>query len=178
VVSRYVRALGARVLVHTVPSAGLRSNDGAVPREVPLEELLSASDIVTLHTPLTAMTARMLDRTRLALMKPTAFVVNTARADLIDQGALVAALRSNRLGGAALDVYHDSPGVAELRSHPRVILTPHIAGSTHESLNRVSESAIASVLAAKRGKLIVDDVVNEEALNPQNHALQRKARMP
>lgn len=99
-----------------------------------LEELLELSDTLTLHCPLTAETAGMIGREALARLPDGAFVINTARGGIIDEAALLEALDSGRVAGAALDVFaSEPPGPGSLATHPRVLPTPHIGGHTHES---------------------------------------------
>lgn len=102
--------------------------------------LLEQSDVVSLHIPLTAETRGLLDEDRLSRMKRDAVVINTARGGIIDETALARMLREGRLGGAALDVFEDEPLPAgsPLVGAPRLLLTPHIAGVTLESNERVS----------------------------------------
>lgn len=98
---------------------------------VDLLDLLRAADFVTLHVPHTPETAGMIGAEQLALMKPTAFLINTARGGLIDEEALLDALENGRLAGAALDVFASEPAIdSKLAQHERVIATPHIAAST------------------------------------------------
>ncbi|HET7730128.1 MAG TPA: hydroxyacid dehydrogenase [Usitatibacter sp.] len=115
----------------------------------PLEALLEESDVVSLHVPLTPQTRGLLDARRLQLMKRDAILVNTARGGIVDEAALAAMLREGRLGGAALDVFEKEPLAAgsPLTGAPRLLLTPHIAGVTVESNERVS-SLIAERVAA------------------------------
>ena len=102
-----------------------------------------------MHLPLTEKTAGMLDRAALARMKPDAVPVNTSRGGVVDEAALAHALREGRLGGAALDVFEREPlpAASPLTGCPRLLLTPHIAGVTRDSNERVS-SLIASKVAA------------------------------
>ncbi|GAA3155238.1 hydroxyacid dehydrogenase [Planomonospora alba] len=112
-----------------------------------LEELLRLSDVVTLHAPLTDGTRNLLDARRLALLKPTAIVVNTARGPLIDQDALADALEGGRLAAAGIDVFDPEPPPpgARLLSAPNVVLTPHAGAVTRETLVRIALAAVENV---------------------------------
>ena len=122
----------------------------ASPREVPrrvrlvdLDVVLSASDVVSLHVPLTADTAGLIGRHELALMKHDAVIINTARGGLIDEAALVEALDGQRLGGVGLDVLADEPPVGSvLLAHPKVLVTSHIGGGTDEAVYAMGRAAI------------------------------------
>ena len=105
-----------------------------------LDELLATSDVVTLHVPLLDATRGLINASRLAAMKPDAILINTARGGIVDEAALAAALKANKLGGAALDVFDEEPLKAgsPLAGCPNLILTPHIAGVTKEANTRVS----------------------------------------
>ena len=119
-----------------------------------LDELLATSDIVSLHAPLDPSTRHMLDAAVIARMKPGVFLVNTSRGGLIDQPALVDALRSGHVGAAALDVLEREPIAADdpLLTLPNVVLTPHAAFYSRESLvemkTRVAEGIVAAMAAA------------------------------
>ncbi len=116
------------------------------------DELLRIADVVTLHVPLTPATRGLLDAARLAQMKPAAILINTARGGVVDEAALAVALRSGKLGGAALDVFEHEPLPAgsPLAGCPNLILTPHVAGVTSESNVRVSTMIADKVAAALR----------------------------
>ncbi|MEU1596904.1 2-hydroxyacid dehydrogenase [Streptomyces sp. NPDC005708] len=129
-------------------------------RHVELDELLRTSDYVTLHAPLTEATRHLLDADRLAMMKPTAFVINTARGALIDQDALADALENGVLAGAGIDVFDPEPPTAALRllKAPNVVLSPHVAGVTRETLVRIAVAAVqnaADFLAGRAPRDIV-----------------------
>jgi len=111
-----------------------------------LDDLLAQSDIVTLHSPMTEETRGMIDARRLALMKPGSSIINTARGELIDQEALIAALESGHLAGAGLDVYPDEPNVDKrLLRHPNVMTLPHIGSATAEGREASGEKVIANI---------------------------------
>ncbi|MGR6968514.1 2-hydroxyacid dehydrogenase [Streptomyces cynarae] len=113
-------------------------------RYADLDELLRTSDYVTLHAPLTDATRHLLNAERLALLKPTAFVINTARGALIDQDALADALEAGALAGAGIDVFDPEPPTPALRllKAPNVVLSPHVAGVTRETLVRIALAAV------------------------------------
>ena len=111
-----------------------------------LDDLLTQSDIVTLHSPLTKETRGMIDARRIALMKPGSSIINTARGELIDQEALIGALKSGHLAGAGLDVYPDEPNVDKrLLRHPNVMTLPHIGSATAEGREASGEKVIANI---------------------------------
>lgn len=139
-IGRRVATLAGPFGVHLLAAtwnldAGRAAAVGA--RHVPIETLLQESDIVSLHLRLSAETEAVINRERFALMKPGAFLVNTARGRLVDREALVDALRHGRLAGAALDVFHEEPIAANdpLLTLPSVVLTPHNAGMTQEVID-------------------------------------------
>jgi lactate dehydrogenase-like 2-hydroxyacid dehydrogenase len=123
-------------------------------RNASLGGLLGEADVVTLHCPLTPETRHLLDASALAAMKPTAVLVNTARGPVVDEKALVKALRSGALAGAALDVFEHEPAVPdELLELENVVLTPHIASATRETrleMGRLVVSALRAVLLEGR----------------------------
>ena len=118
-------------------------------RACTLDELLREADVVSLHVPLEAATRNLMNAQRLAIMKPDAMLINTSRGGVVDEAALADALREGRLGGAALDVFEREPlpAASPLAGCPNLLLTPHIAGVTRNSNERVS-SLIASKVAA------------------------------
>jgi D-3-phosphoglycerate dehydrogenase / 2-oxoglutarate reductase len=136
---------------------------------LPLDELLRRADIVTLHLPSTSATHHLMNRERLALMKPTALLVNTARGALVDEAALYDALRSGRLAGAGLDVFEREPCTASpLFELDNVILSPHVAGVDETSEVAMADRAIDAILAVRRGaKPAGDCLINPEAVAPR-----------
>jgi len=132
-------------------------------RFAPLEGLLGQADILSLHCPLSAETRHLLDARRLALMKPTAYLINTARGPVVEERALVEALRAGRIAGAALDVYEDeprlAPGLAELHN---VVLFPHIGSSTLEAREGMARLVAENIRAALAGRRPLN-IVNPEA---------------
>ncbi|MGI8424306.1 MAG: phosphoglycerate dehydrogenase [Chloroflexota bacterium] len=128
---------------------------GAGVMYAPLEELLAQADFITLHAPATAETRHLLNDTSLAKCKPGAYVVNTARGDLIDEAALVRALDSGLIAGAALDVFEQEPPTAAQKPvirHPLVLPLSHCAGATVESQRRAAGIALEQVLEVARGE--------------------------
>jgi glyoxylate reductase len=121
-------------------------------RQVALEELLAESDFVSLHVPLSAETRHLIDAAALARMKPTAYLINTARGPVVDEAALVAALRAGRIAGAGLDVYEDEPRMAEgLADCPNTVLLPHLGSATVATRAAMARMAAENVVAALRG---------------------------
>jgi glyoxylate reductase len=122
-------------------------------RRVPLEELLREADFISLHVPLSDATRHLIGRKELALMKPTAVLINTARGPVVDEEALVEALREKRLFAAGLDVYEREPalhpGLFELEN---VVLLPHIGSATVSTRNRMAQMAAENLIAMLAGR--------------------------
>jgi glyoxylate reductase len=121
---------------------------------VPLEQLLTESDIVTLHVPLTPETRKLIGARELALMKPRSILINTARGPVVDTEALVRALRTGHLWGAGLDVTDPEPLPADhpLLQCPNVIVTPHIASASETTRARMAELAAENLVAALQNR--------------------------
>lgn len=150
-VAKRARALGMRVAAYdpnVLPGDPAWTNLGVA--HLDLVPLLSDSDVVSLHVPLLPSTRNLIDVAALALMKPDAILINTARGGIIDEAAVVAALRLKRLGMAFLDVLDKEPPPANsmFRGVPNLVLTPHVAGNTVESNVRVSSMTVANVKRA------------------------------
>jgi glyoxylate reductase len=119
----------------------------------PLETLLAESDVVVVLVPLTAETRHLINAERLAMMKPGAFFINVARGKVMDEAALVSALQSGHLAGAALDVYEEEPVVNEaLFTMENVVLTPHTGGATREQRRRGRLEAAGEIARFLRGE--------------------------
>jgi D-3-phosphoglycerate dehydrogenase / 2-oxoglutarate reductase len=132
---------------------------GAKP--VSREEAISQADFLTLHTPLTEETRKMIGRRELSQMKKSALLINTARGGIVDDQALVEALDEGVLAGAGIDVFEEEPPEdLSIRSHPKILSTPHIAGLTDEARYRMSWGASERVACALRGQRPLD-VVNK-----------------
>ena len=120
---------------------------------VVLDDLLARADFVCCHVPANAQTTGMLSRQRFAKMKPTAYIINTSRGEVIEEADLVDALKSGKIAGAALDVRaSEPPGSRELELLPNVILTPHIAAFTEEAQQRVARAVCEDVARVLEGK--------------------------
>lgn len=127
-----------------------------------LEDLLSKSDFVTLHVPLTEETRHMINKETLAKMKKRSYLINTARGSVVDENDLVEALRLGHLAGAALDVFDNEPNInPELLGMENVVLTPHIASATWEAREEYGRLAVQAILDTLAGKK-PENLVNEE----------------
>lgn len=159
-VAKRCRAFGMRVLAHDPYLTDDRAEDLRVQRAT-LDEVLEAADVLSLHVPLTDDTRGLIDSGALARMKKGAFLVNVARGGVVDEAALVDALESGRLAGAALDVYaaEPLPEDSPLRDVPNLVLTPHLGASTAEAQELVARE----IAEAVRGALADGDL--SRALN-------------
>jgi D-3-phosphoglycerate dehydrogenase len=132
-----------------------------------LDTALARADFVSIHCPKTPETVGMFNTARLAHMKPTAYLVNTARGGIIDEPALYAALSTGKLAGAGLDVYEKEPVQPDnqLLKLGNVISAPHMAGVTRESLDRMGLETAKNILSVLDGKPIRGNVINQEVLH-------------
>jgi len=130
----------------------IEKTTGASYRDTP-EAVLKEADVVSIHVPLLDSTKHLINKERLAMMKPSAYIVNTSRGPVIDEVALVEALKNNVIKGAALDVFENepklAPGLAELSN---VVITPHIASATEETRSKMSEMAAQAIIDALEGR--------------------------
>ena len=150
--ARLAAACGAPVVVHTRSNVVL---PGGMRPEPNLDRLLETVDILSLHCPLTAQTRGLIGAPQLARMKPEALIINTARGPVVDEAALVEALKSGRIAGAGLDTYADEPPGAghPLYALPNVILTPHIAAATTGAMVKMGTIAAANITGWLRGEV-------------------------
>jgi len=129
-----------------------------------LKRLLRESDFVSLHVPLTEKTKHLIGANELAMMKPTAFLINTSRGPVVDEQALVKVLRERKIGGAGLDVYENEPALAPgLTELDNVTLLPHIGSGTLETRTRMASLAVENLLAGLRGD-VPPNILNPEVM--------------
>jgi autoinducer 2 (AI-2) kinase len=159
-VARRVTAFGARVVFF---DPGIDESAGALlsAKKVTLDELLSESDFVSLHAPAIEATRGMIGRDAFARMKQGAFFINTARASLVDDGALRESLESGRLAGAALDVFSVEPPGSDdpVISRPNVVATPHLGGNTAETAahqGAIAAEELSRLLKGERPEFILN----------------------
>jgi D-3-phosphoglycerate dehydrogenase len=145
-------AFGMEVLIYDVyQDVGAASACGA--RYAPLEEVLARADVVSLHAPATPQTRGLINAHTLAQMKPTAYLINTARGELVDEDALLHALLQGTIAGAGLDVFSREPPdpANPLLALPNVLATAHVAGITTQSVARMADLSVENILAVLRG---------------------------
>ncbi|HEU4677087.1 MAG TPA: NAD(P)-dependent oxidoreductase, partial [Candidatus Paceibacterota bacterium] len=117
------------------------------------EEVLREADVVSLHVPLLPSTTHLINAERLSMMKPTAYLINTSRGPVIDEAALVAALKAGTIRGAGLDVFENEPALAPgLAECENAVITPHIASASEETRNKMSEIAAENVIQFLKGQ--------------------------
>jgi phosphoglycerate dehydrogenase-like enzyme len=149
------RAFGMRVLAWSPRlTDDAAAAAGAACR--PLDDLLRESDVVSVHASLNADSRGLIDARRLGLMRPSAFLINTARGPIVDETALIAALRDSRIAGAGLDVFNEEPlpAVHPLTALPNVVLTPHLGWPTDDGYSKFADAACDVLLAYARGDAV------------------------
>ena len=162
-VARFANAMEMQVLYSDVrPNPDLEQKYGA--KKVELDELLKRSDVVSVHVPLLPSTRHLINASKLKIMKKSAILINTSRGPVLDEKALVSALKKKQIYGAGLDVYEFEPKQAPgLRTLPNVILTPHTASATEEARNEMSKLAARNIIAALSGE-VPPALVNKDVL--------------
>ncbi len=161
VAQRAHHGFGMRVIFHDPypPAPDVARSLGAEPRER-LEQVLEEADFVSLHCPATPETRHLMNAERLALLQPGAYLINTARGDVVDEAALVAALRGGRLAGAGLDVFEREPQVSpELLAMENVVLLPHLGSATRETRVAMGLRALENLRLFFQGAPLRDKVV-------------------
>jgi phosphoglycerate dehydrogenase-like enzyme len=164
-VARIAAAFGMGVLAWDRTPGRAYADDEPVAERLPLDDLLARSDVVSVHLKLSPESTGLLDRDRLARMRPGAILVNTARGAIVDEPALVDALRSGRLAGAGLDVFATEPLPTghPLRTAPNVVLTPHIGWKVEEVFAEWAEIAADQLAAWLDGRLPAAEVLDPAA---------------
>jgi glyoxylate reductase len=149
--ARRDRGFGMEVIYHNRKESSRAGDVGAT--LVPLDDLLCRSDFVSMHVPSTSQTRHLIGERELGLMKRTAILVNASRGDVVDEAALVRALREGTIAAAGLDVYENeprlAPGLADLEN---VVLTPHTGSATHETRDRMAVMAARNLIDALEGR--------------------------
>jgi D-3-phosphoglycerate dehydrogenase / 2-oxoglutarate reductase len=131
-----------------------------------LDAALPRADFVSIHCPKNTETVGMFNAARMKLMKPTGYLINTARGGIVVESALYDALVSNKLAGAGLDVFEQEPPPAghKIFSLPNVIMAPHVAGVTREAVDRMSEQTARNILSVLDGEPLRQNVINQDVL--------------
>jgi D-3-phosphoglycerate dehydrogenase / 2-oxoglutarate reductase len=180
-VARRALGLGMRAVAYDPFVAGERFRELGVDRVATPEEVYAAADFLTLHLPLTPETRGSLDAAAFAAMRDGVRVVNAARGALVDEGALLDALRSGKVGGAALDVFSAEPYAGPLLELENVVVTPHLAASTDEAQDRAGVIVAEQVAAALEGGLVANAVnipaIGAEALEALGPYVPLAARL-
>jgi D-3-phosphoglycerate dehydrogenase len=151
-VGRRAAAFGMNVIIYD-PNVSEHELEHGNAEPVSLQDLFAWSDFISLHLPLNVQTRDLLGPLAFSQMRDDVRIISTARGGIIDEAALLNALNSGKVAGAALDVFEkEPPGLTELVAHPRVIATPHIGAQTAEAQSRAAEDIANEVLAALRGE--------------------------
>ena len=165
-VARRAHAFGMRVLYWTPRRKPESEEREAGLTYAPLDQLLRESDFVSLHQPLNAQTRHQIGARELGLMKQTAFLINTARGPIVDEAALVRALKGKKIAGAGLDVFEHEPKVhPELKRMKNVVIVPHLGSATVEVREEMANIVVDNILALLEGRR-PPNIVNPEVLPP------------
>lgn len=152
-VAHYSKSLGVKIIYYDISRNEKLEKDYEASYVESIDELLKASDVVSLHIPLMSETRHLINETSLKLMKRTAFLINTSRGPIIDEKALAQALKNKTIAGAGLDVFEFEPKINPLLLKlPNVILTPHIASASVEARNEMAEIAVNNVIDFFEGR--------------------------
>ena len=164
-VARLGEAFGMKIVAWD-RTGSLSGSDSSL-QFLPLDELLAISDVVSIHLRLSNESRGLLDREKLRKMKPGAILINTSRGAIVDEPALIEALRENRLGGAGLDVFCEEPlpETSELRRLPNVLLTPHVGWKVQDVLHEFVEIAASQLEAWLNERLPKSEVLNPNAMD-------------
>jgi len=164
-VAQRARCFRMPILYHNRSRMSKSEEKELMARYVDMKVLLSKSDFISLHVPLSDETRHLIGKQELSLMKPTAYLINTSRGPVVDEKALLQALRKKKIGGAGLDVYENepalTPGLAELDN---VILLPHVGSGTFETRSRMAAMAVKNLIAGLSGK-VPPNLVNPDVLS-------------
>lgn len=169
-VAKQIQTFDTRIQYYDVVRLSAEQEAELDIRYVPLEELFRTSDIISLHIPLTAENKYLINSQTIALMKPTAVIVNTSRGGIINEADLYEALKSDRLLGAGLDVFEHEPLSMDspLRSLKNLVMTPHVGGNTVENNSNMARRAIENILKISSGRgMRADELVNGQFLKKQ-----------
>lgn len=152
-VASRAKAFGMNILYHNRKPLLQSEEEELCVKHVSLEELLKSSDFISLHVPLMGETYHLLNEKRLSLLKPEAIIINTSRGAVIDEKALIKALKDGKIAGAGLDVYEEEPFVPqELIDLPNVVLLPHLGSATNEARREMAIMVGRNVAAVLEGK--------------------------
>jgi D-3-phosphoglycerate dehydrogenase len=159
-------AMEMNVLIYDPYKSGAEITAAGCEPAADLDAALPRADFVSIHCPKTPETVGLFDAARLRRMKPTAYLINTARGGIINEAALYDALASGKLAGAGLDVFEQEPPPVphSLFELPNVIIAPHVAGVTREAVDRMSEQTARNILSALDGEPIGQNVINQDVL--------------
>ena len=163
-VARRAQGFGMRVLYWTPRRKPENEDQEAGLTFAPLDELLRQSDFISLHSPLNAETRHQIGKREFALMKKTAFIINTARGAIIDEAAMVRALKTRKIAGAGLDVFEFEPKVhAELKKMKNVVIVPHLGSATIEVREEMANIVVDNIAALIEGRR-PPNIVNPQVL--------------